>query len=80
MSTIVKIETKKVLGVIDNSIQIFSKNERNPNSEKSNLFFSFSNRDLSYKRINSILRAYKKLNNCKEIAFFLIFEFIEMNN
>lgn len=65
MSTIVKIETKKVLGVIDTSIQIFCKNERNPNSEKNYLFFSFSNRDLSYKRISSIYRAYKKLNNCK---------------
>ncbi len=65
MNTITKIETKKVLGVIDNSIQIFSKNDKKSNIDKSYVFFSFSLRDIALKRINSILRAYKKLNLCK---------------
>ncbi len=64
-STIVTIESKKVLGVIDSSIQIFCKNERNPNAEKIFVFLSFFNKDISFKRINTIFKAYKKVNNCK---------------
>lgn len=64
MCDIIKIEAKKVLGVLDNSIQIFLKKDNDSTSEKGYIFMSFSNRDTAYKRIISIYRVFKKANNC----------------
>jgi hypothetical protein len=59
MKLISKIEAIKVLGVLDNSIEIIT------TQNKIYSFISFSNRDVAYKRITSILKTLKKKINCK---------------
>lgn len=66
MKSLSKIEAIKLLGILDNSIQITTAQNKTFN------FISFSSRDIAYKRIISIFKAFKKTKNSK-FYFILIF-------
>ena len=66
MHHITKIETKTVIGILDTSIQIFIKDKKNSLIEKRYVFIRFTSKDTTYKRIMSIYKVFRKINNCKK--------------